>query len=69
MVPTGKDWPGACDLLRVGATPESSVAVGSVHIAVAVELPEGAVTLIAFTGHPVITGEVVSPPLSPPATC
>ena len=60
MVPTGKDCPGAWDLLRVGATPESSIAVGSVHVAAAEVLPAGLVTLIAFRGQPVITGAVMS---------
>ena len=62
VVPTGKDDPGAWDLLRVGATTESSVAVGSVQIAVAKLLPTGAWTLIALRGHPVITGGTLSTP-------
>ena len=66
VVPTGKDVPGACDLLRVGATPESSVAVGSIQKAKAKLLPAGAATLISLRGQSIMTGAESSSPWTDP---
>ncbi len=54
-----KDVLGACDLVRVGGTPESSVALGSVHETDVEAVPDGTVTLLSL-GQFVMTGGIVS---------
>ena len=46
-------------LVVVGATPESSVAVGEVHVTETLVEPLGMATLMS-DGHPEMTGPVVS---------
>ena len=46
--------------MRVGISPELSVAVGSCQNALAVVLPGDVVTWIGLVGHPLISGGVVS---------
>ena len=58
VVPTGKSDPEACEEVN-DATPTLSLAVGAVHVAVAVDEFCGVDTVI-FSGIPLITGLVTS---------
>ena len=59
MVPTPNISPGELVSKTVGATPESSVAVGAVHVTETLVEPLGMATLMS-DGHPEMTGAVAS---------
>lgn len=59
VVPAAKDDPGTCDLVTVGVTFESSVAVGSSQFAMATVCPGGTGIIILF-GQFMISGGVLS---------
>ena len=59
VVPTPKASPGELVLVVVGATPESSVAVGEVHVTETLVEPLGMATLMS-DGHPEMTGAELS---------
>ncbi len=52
--------PGWWDLVTTGATPELSIAVGSIHVTDFVDVPEGAVSVMGAVGQPVMTGGMLS---------
>ena len=59
VVPTEKESPGLAVDVDVGITPESSVAVGSVHVT-ATASPFSVVWTVMSPGQPVMTGPVSS---------
>ena len=64
VVPSGKIEFGVWLLDIAGLAWESSVAVGSIHVACPPVAPTGTVTVISTLGHPLITGGVTSESIS-----
>ena len=60
VAPTGNKSPDAWDWMTVGGTPESSMAVGSIQVTAAVDVPDGTSTGSGGVGQLVITGIVLS---------
>ena len=55
----GKNNPGMCEREISGAIPESSVAVGSIHVTV-VPVEVGGIVRLIVPGQPLMTGGSVS---------